>query len=160
MKRKMLLAAICLMLVLSTVIAPVSASAKSVVKVMKITVDGARLRTGPGDYPWTKSLKKGTKVLYAGKKEKAFCYVKTSDGSTGWVFNEFLGAYGAVNSGSVYRTTGKATLYKKNSTHSSRVTSVSKNSFILVYATKGGWAYVKTMSGKGGFMQLKNLKKA
>ena len=157
MKRKLLVMLVCLTLVLSTVIAPVSAYA-GIVKIMKINTN-ARLRSGPGDYPWSKILKKGTKVLYAGRKSKAFCYVKTTDGSTGWVFRDFLSEYGAVNSSSIYKTNGKATVYSSPSTSSGKVKSLSKGAYVMVYATKGGWAYVRTTSGKGGYMQVSKLTK-
>lgn len=147
------------MLVLSTVVAPISASA-SVMQIMKINVSGARMRSGPGDYPIIRSLKKGTKVLYAGKKSKAFYYVKTTDGKTGWVFRDFLSPYGAVNSNSLYRARSKASVYKRPSTSSSRVTKVSSGAYVFVYATRGGWAFVKTTSGKGGYMKLSALRKA
>lgn len=159
MKRKVILLAVCLMLVVSTVVAPLSASA-SVWKIMKINVSGARLRTGPGDYPWTKSLKKGTQVLYKGKSSKAFYQVTTKDGTTGWVYKEYLSNYGAVNSSQVYRTRSSAKLYKSPSTSAHRVTTVSSGAYVLVYATRGGWAYVKTTSGKGGYMKTSSLKKA
>lgn len=153
--------AMCLMLILSTIIAPVSAYASSkTTKVMTINVDGARLRSGPGNYSVIKSLKKGTKVLYSGKKTNAFCLVKLSDGTSGYVFRDFLSEYGAVSSSKVYRTTQKAKVYKKPSTSSSKVVTLSKNAFVMVYATKSGWAYVKTVSGKGGYMKLSALTKA
>ena len=159
MKRKVLLLAVCLMLVVSTMVAPLSASAATW-KIMKINVSGAHLRTGPGDYPWIKSLSKGTQVLFKGKTSKAFCQVTTKDGSTGWVYKEYLSNYGAVNSKQVYRTRSKTKLYKSPSTSARRVTTVSSGAYVLVYATRGGWAYVKTTSGKGGYMKTSSLKKA
>ena len=101
-----------------------------------------------------------TKVLYSGKKTNAFCLVKLSDGTSGYVFRDFLSEYGAVSSSKVYRTTQKAKVYKKPSTSSSKVVTLSKNAFVMVYATKSGWAYVKTVSGKGGYMKLSALTKA
>ena len=162
MKKRVLWMAVCLVLILSTVIAPVSASAKSgVAKIYKISTN-ANLRD-PDDYQHIMTfLKKGTKVLWTGKtnsKNKAFYLVTTTDGKTGYVFRDNLSEYGAVNLNQVYKTSSKTKLYKKPSTGSSSIATVGKGRYVLVYSTASGWAYVKTTSGKGGYMKLSSLKK-
>jgi len=147
------------MLLASTVLAPISASA-SVVKIMKVNVQGARLRSGPGVSSIKKpSLKKGERVLYAGKQVNAFCYICTSGGRKGYVYKPFLSAYGAVSSKQVYHAKKKITFYKKASSSKGRKGSISKNQRVIVYEVRGNWAYVKTLSGKSGFVKFSGLKK-
>ena len=159
MKRNIIKVLVCLLLVATMVAAPMSAMAKTV-QIMKINVDGARLRSGPGASAIITSLKKGTKVFYAGKQIHAFCSVRTLGGKTGYVYKPFLSADGAVESKQVYYTTGKCGLYKKPSTGSSRKATLSKHTYVVVFEVRGNWAYVKTTSGKGGFVKFSNLAKA
>ena len=158
MKKRFLAAVLCVMLLASIFVVP--ASAASVVKVMKINVSGARLRKGPGESDIITSLKKGTKVLYTGKKVNAFCYVRTSNGKKGYVYDKFLSTYGAAYSNQVYYTTKKINMYRRASTRSGRVKKLSKRTLVIVYEVRGSWAYVKTLSGKGGFVKASSLSKA
>lgn len=157
LKRRLLAALLCLMLLASAFAIP--ASAASVVKVMKVNVNGARLRSGPGNYPVIKSLKKGTKVLYTGKKVNAFYQVRTSGGRVGYIYKRFLSSYGAATSKQVYYTTKKVTLRKKPSSRSRSVKKLKKNTLVLAYEVRGTWVYVKTLSGKGGYVKASALKK-
>ena len=158
MKRRFLAVVLCVMLLASVFAAP--ASAASVAKIMKVNVQGARLRKGPGNYSWSKpSLKKGQKVLYLGKHKNAFYYVYTTGGRTGWVYKSFLSDYGAVNNKQVYRATKAGYLYNSNSTKSGHAAKVRKNEYVFVYTLKGTWAYVKKMNGKGGYIKASRLKK-
>ena len=162
MKKRVLWMAVCLVMILSTVIAPLSASAASgTAKILKVNTN-ANLRD-PDDYQHVLSyMKSGTKVLWTGKtnkKNKAFYLVTTTGGLTGYVYKDYLSSYGAVNLSQVYKTRTAAKIYKKPSTSSSKVTSVGKGRYVLVYGTSSGWAYVKTTSGKGGYMKLSTLKK-
>ena len=148
-------------LAMSIVMAPVSASASGVVRILRVNVEGARLRTGPGVSTIQKpSLKKGEKVFWWGKTANAFCYVRTSTGRVGYVYKPYLSSYGAVNSRQVYYAKGSTSVYRKASTHSSHVGKLSARQHVIVYETRGNWAYIKTLSGKGGFVKLSSLKKA
>ena len=160
MKRRILTVTLCLMLIISLLAAPVGASAasKDIVKIKKINTN-ARLRTGPGNYSWSKILKKGTRVI-VGKKTNAFYYVKTSGGETGYIYEKYLSDYGAVNNKQVYSAIKAAKVYKKPSTSSKKITTLKAGQYVFVYAVKGNWAYVKTMSGKGGFMKTSVLVKS
>ena len=158
MKRRFVAVILCVMLMASVFAVP--ASAASTARIMKVNVQGARLRSGPGDYPWsTPSLNKGQKVLYLGKHQNSFYYVYTSGGRKGWVYKAFLSSYGAVNTKQVYRATKAGYLYKKNSSKSGHASSVKKNEYLFVYSVSGNWAYVKKMNGKGGFIPASRLKK-
>ena len=158
MKRRILMVALCMMLIVSTVLAPVSASA-STVKIMKVNVEGARMRKGSGLFINKPSLKKGERVFYAGKQYKAFYYVCTASGRKGYVYKRYLSSYGAVNSKQIFYTTGKTKIYKKPNSKSSRIGSIAKHRYIIVYEIRGNWAYIKTMSGKGGFVKISSLKR-
>lgn len=154
------------LLIVSMLAMPVSASAaskKQVVYILKVTVDGARLREGPSSsYDVITSLDSGTKVFYTGKMKDAFCYVCTTGGKVGYIYKGFLKSYGAAyayqiyyckdRSAKVYTRTSKGTVKK--------VTTLSKRQFVIVYQAKGDWAYIKTLSGTGGFVQKSALAKA
>ena len=160
----MLVAVTCLVLIATMVIAPFSASAasKKVVYILKITVDGARLRKGPSSaYDVITSLPKDSRVFYLNKMQGAFAYVYTENGQKGFVYKGFLKAYGAAELDQVYYSTGDGVrVYKRANTGADRVTTLDKYQHVVVYQTKGNWAYVKTLRGKGGFVQVSNLKKA
>ena len=160
MKRRILTIALCLMVILSMLAAPVSASAasKDIVKIKTINTN-ARLRTGPGNYDWSKILKKGTKVI-VGKKTNAFYYVKTSSGETGYIYEKYLSDYGAVSNKQVYAAVKNAKVYKKPSTSAKAIKTVKAGQYVFVYGVRGDWAYVKTMSGKGGYMKTSALVKS
>lgn len=157
LKRRLLAALLGLVLLISVFAVP--ASATSVVKVMKVNVHGARLRSGPGNYPVIKSLKKGTKVLYTGTHVNAFYKVRTSGGKVGYIYKKFLSSYGAATSKQVYVTNKKTTMRRKNTTKSRAVKKLKKNTLVLVYEVRGNWAYVKTLSGKGGYVKVSALSK-
>ena len=159
MKKRVMLMAVCLVMILTAVIAPVSASAASgLAKILKVNTN-ANLRD-PHDYQHVLSyMKSGTKVLWTGKTKKAFYLVTTTSGLTGYVFRDYLSSYGAVNLSQVYKTRTSAKIYKKPSTSAHKVTTVGKGRYVLVYGTSSGWAYVKTTSGKGGYMKFSALKK-
>ena len=158
MKRRFL--AVVLLVVLMASVFAVPASAASTAKIYKVNVQGARLRSGPGNYSWSKpSLNKGQRVLYLGKHQNSFYYVYTSGGRKGWVYKGFLSSYGAVNKSQVYRATKAGYLYKKGSSKSGHAGKVSKNEYLFVYSVKGRWAYVKKMNGKGGYIPASRLKK-
>ena len=156
LKRRLLAAVLGLVILVSLFAVPASAS---VVKVMKINVNGARLRSGPGNYPVIKSLKKRTKVLYTGKKVNAFYKVRTSGGKVGYVYDKFVTSYGAANSNQVFYTNKSVTMRRKATAKSRGVKRLKKKTLVLVYQVRGSWAYVKTMSGKGGYVKVSALTK-
>lgn len=164
MKRKIMLMATCLLLIAAMVIAPVSASAasKRIVYVVKVTVDGARLREGPSSaYNVITSLKKDSRVFYLNKRQNAFCYVYTEYGQKGYVYRGFLKPYGAVVVDQVYYNKyDSLTVYRRPSTGANRAGVLYRGQHVVVYQTQGEWAYIKTLSGWGGFVQVAGLQKA
>ena len=149
-------------LLMATAIVPVSASAATKIQIMKVTVDGARVRQGPSSaYEVKTSVKKGGKVFYLGKTKNSFAYVRTSGGTQGYMFQGYLKKYGTCYKSQVYYSKKSGLkVYKKASTHSSKVTKLSKHQHVIVYQVKGKWAYIKTVSGKGGYCQASALGKA
>ena len=164
MKRRVLLAVLSVLLVVSTLLAPVSAlaaSKKKSVPIMQVTVDGARVRKGPSsDYDVIVSVKNGAKLFYLGKGKDSFYKVRTDHGVVGYMYKGFLKSYGACYQSQVYYASKKVKVYKKASTHSSRKTTLSKGQHVIVYQVKGSWAYIKTLGGKGGYVKKSALKKA
>ena len=162
MKRRFLALLLTVLLLSATFAVPVGASAaKSKVNILKVTVEGARVRKGPSSaYDVITSVSKGTKVFYAGKMKNSFAYICTDKGVTGYMYRGFLDSYGVAYKYQVYRAKGSAIVYKKASTSSKRVTRLTKSQHVIVYQVKGSWAYIKTLSGTGGYVKKKNLKKA
>ena len=163
--RKFLRMTMCLLLVATMLFAHMSASAassKKVVQILKVTADGARVREGPSsDYDVITSVREGDTVFYLNKNKAAFCYVRTSKGQIGYMYKGFLKAYGAARLDQIYYCTdSNVRVYRRASTGASRVTTLSKYQHVLVYQTRGNWAYIKTMTGKGGFVKLSSLKSA
>lgn len=163
MKRRIMCLTLCLLMIVGMVAMPVSASAAvkdRVVKIMRVNVQGARLRKGPSSaYDVITSIGKGSCVFYLEKKSGAFKYVRTANGKTGYVYEGFLDTYGACKLSQVYHTTGTARLSDRPSDISNRVATLSKKEHVVVYKTRGSWAYVRTMQGKTGYMRLSKLKK-
>lgn len=164
MYRKFLRLTMCILLGMSLLIAPVSATAasNSVVRILKVTADGARVRKGPSSsYDVITSIRKGQCVFYLNKNKGAFCYVRTANGQIGYMYKGFLKSYGATKLNQIYYAKANGVkVYKKNNTHSSSIGSLTDKQHVIVFATKGDWAYIKTLAGKGGFVQLSKLQKA
>lgn len=162
MKRRLMMI-LAVMLMASMLLASVSALAasKSTVQILKVNVDGARLRSGPSsDYSVLTSLDKGSKVIYLGKEKNSFSYVCTAYGKKGYIFRDYLTSYGAAYSSQIYRAKKKVKAYKKATTSSGRATTLGKGQLVIVYQVKGNWAYIKTLGGKGGYVKTSALKKA
>jgi len=159
MKRRLISALVAVLLVVSMMIAPVSASAATKVKILKVTVDGARVRNS--SLQELTSVRKGGKVFYLGKMKKSFAYVRTEYGTVGYIYKNYLKSYGTCYREQVYYSKNKKVpVYKKASTGSKKVTKLSKYQHVIVYQVKGSWAYIKTLGGTGGFVKKSNLKKA
>lgn len=165
MYRKFLRLTMCIILAASLLMAPVgatAASSNSVVRILKVTADGARVRRGPSSaYGVITSIRKGQSVFYLNKTKEAFCYVRTANGQQGYMYKGFLKSYGAAKLNQIYYARANGVrVYKKNSTRAARVTTLTNKQHVIVYATQGNWAYIKTLSGQGGFVQLNHLKRA
>ena len=163
MKRRTIALLLTILLLLGTVVAPVGASAasKSKVRILKVTVDGARIRKGPSSaYDVVTSVRKGGRVVYLNSMKNSFARVSTEYGTVGYMYKGFLKSYGlAYRSQMYYSSSGKVGVYKRTSTNSTRLTKLSKHQIVVVYQVKGNWAYIKTLGGTGGYVQKKYLKK-
>ncbi len=159
MKKRILMLTLCLMLVASTVLAPISAMASSNAMIMVVNVDGARLRSGSNMARIITSLKKGTRVVYTGKHEGSMYYVRAENGKRGYIYKRYLSSYGAAPVNKIYSVTARTSLYKRASTRSSRVARLYKGTAVIVYETKGTWAYVRTLTGKAGYVKRSYLKR-
>lgn len=162
MKRRVLTFVLVVVMLASMVVMPVSASAASKVQILRVTVDRARLRSGPSTaYEKITSLSKGSKVFYLKKMKDSFAYVCTGSGLKGYVYRGYLERYGVVYTYQVYRCNkSTAFVYKKNSTSSSKVTRLTKNQHVVVYQVQGSWAYIRTLGGKAGYVKKSALTKA
>ena len=149
---------VCALLITATLMAPVSASASSVARIMKVSADWARMRSIDGEE--VARLRKGTKVLYWGAKEDQMLKVMTSNGKTGYVYKDYLSLYGAMKKSAVHVTTKSTKMYKASGSSLKRNGTLSKGKYVVVYKTSGDWAFIKTMSGKSAYVKKANLKKA
>lgn len=163
MKRRVLMMVLSALLVVSMLLAPASALAasKKTIPIMKVTVDGARVRKGPSSsYDVIVSVKNGAKLFYLGAGKNSFCKVRTDHGVVGYMYKGFLKSYGACYQNQVYCASKRVKVYKKASTKSSGKTTLSKGQHVIVYQVKGSWAYIKTLGGTGGYVKKSALKKA
>ena len=157
MKRNWMRSVLCLLLVLTLAIAPMCAFASTkTAKILKINVDQARMRTGASGEIIT-TLARGTKVLYLNRTDGAFCKVCTTDGTTGYVYKGFLSSYGSVRADQVYVTKGSTTLYKLSGNSLRKSSTLKGGVYVLVYKSNGNWAYVKSMTGRSGYVRLSAL---
>lgn len=148
-----------MLLMMALCASPAMAAKKStVVPIMKVTVDGGRLREGPSsEYEVVTSLKKGEKVFYF-KKEGSFCLVRSETGKMGYIYKGFLANYGAARLDQVYQVgESGAKMYKKASTSSKKKLTLKSDQYILVYKTHRDWAYARTLSGTAGFVKLDDI---
>ena len=162
MKRRILSVILVLVLLMATAVAPTGALAAKKIKILQVTVDGARVRSGPSSsYNVKTSVKKGGKVFYLGSMKKSFAHIRTSGGTEGYMYKGFLKNYGSCYKSQVfYSKKSSLGVYKKPSTSSSKVTRLKKKQHVIVYQVKGSWAYIKTLSGKGGYCKAGSLGKA
>ena len=162
MNRRFISLALVVALLAAMAIVPAGASAASKIKILKVTVDGARVRQGPSSaYSVKTSVKKNGKVFYLGKMKNSFAYIRTSGGTEGYMYKGFLKSYGSCYKSQVYYSKKSGLkVYKKPSTHSSKATKLKKHQHVILYQVKGKWAYIKTVSGKGGYCQASALAKA
>ena len=159
MKRKFFCMVLCALLAAAVMIGPLSASAasKNIIMILKTTVDGGRLREGPSSaYDVITSLSQNAKVFYWGEKSAAFCKVRTANGQEGYIYEGFLTPYGMVRLDQVYYAGGTTNVYK--SPGGSRIGALGQGEHVLVFKTQGDWAFIKTLSGRAGFVQLSNLR--
>ena len=162
MKRKFLKPLVCILLAVSMLLAPLSAmAASSKAYIMRVNVSGARLHSDTGaDRTAIAKLAKGTKVLYWGSKNDAMCKVVTQSGKVGYIYKNYLSTYGVVKKSAVYTTRATTKLYKRSGSSLKSNGTLSAGKYVVVYRTYGNWAYVKTMSGKGAYVNKSYLKKA
>ena len=162
MKRRTLSAILVFVLLMATAVAPAGALAAKKIKILQVTVDGARVRSGPSSsYNVKTSVKKGGKVFYLGSMKKSFAHIRTSGGTEGYMYKGFLKSYGSCYKSQVfYCRKSSGSVYKKPTTHSSKVTKLGRHQHVIVYQVKGNWAYIKTLGGKGGYCKTSILSKA
>ena len=158
MKRSVWKSFVCGLLIVVMLASSAPAFASSVARIMKVTGDYVRLRTSSsqGSSVVTR-LRKGDKVLYWGQKDGSMYKVLTTSGKTGYVYRSYLTTYGAMQLNKVYVTTASTKMYNANKRG---IGTLSKGKYVMVYKTQGNWAYVKTMSGKGAFVNRSTLKRA
>lgn len=147
-----------LLLIVAMFAIPMSASAASVARIMKVNGDWVRMRDKDGTQ--IARLRKGTKVLYWGVKDGAMYKVMTSSGKTGYVYGSYLTTYGAMKKNQVYVTTASTKMYKTSGNKLVGNGTLAKGKYVLVYKTSGDWAYIKTMTGKSAFVKKATLAKA
>lgn len=158
--RKLLKAVICIILIVSTVLLPVAASAK-VMRILKVTADNVRMREGYGeDADVLCKLKKGTKLLYRDKNVGGRCKVTTTGNVTGYVYKGYLSSYGTIDGKRLYKTTTKAPIYKRSGDKLRHSGSIASGRFLYVEKTASGWAYVKTTDGRRCYIKTKYIGRA
>lgn len=146
--------------VLPTVSSAMAASKKKVIYIVNIDNDGVRVRSTPRggstDNVMT-SLKKGTKLFYLGSSGSWYKVCSEFGPTSGYIYKGYASYYGAVAYDNIFKADGRARVYSRPSTSSSRVTTLQDNQFVIVYAVSGSWAYIHTISGKRGYVRTSQL---
>jgi len=154
--------AICLFIVMCLALSPVGAlAAAKTVSILKVEYDYTRLRSEPtsssGEIITT--LRKDAKVFYIGRSG-SWAYVCTEWGTMGYLYSGYLSYYGKVRLGNIYYVNASSLkVYKSASTSSTRIGTLPKNYYLLLYATNGNWGYVRSLSGNAGYVLLSGLKR-
>jgi len=158
-KNRVFRVVLCALLIAALTAVPLAASAsKNLVMILKTTVDGARLREGPTSaFEVICTLDKNDKVFYSGQTSEHFCLVRTTKGEVGYIYEGFLTNYGNVRTNMVWYAREYTRIYSGPSTGSGRSGSLEKNEHVLVFRTSGDWAFVRTMTGRSGYVQTSAL---
>ncbi len=167
MAKKFFRSLLCMMLVLTltlTAFAPCGLAATKAVKVLRVNATGVRLHysaKGEGEDNMICSLKKGTRVLYLGMPNRSWVHVRTEKGLTGYIYKGYLDEYGAVAKKSLYTVrSSRLQTYKRSGSRLKKASGrLSGGTLVSVKATKNGYAYVQTMSGKRTYVKMSGLKK-
>lgn len=155
MKRKLFLS---LLLIIVLTLPALSASAAKWTY-MKVIVQDARVRKGPGAYEIITSLDKGTKVISTGRANKSYYRIITPGGQIGYIFRDHVKALASADSSKIYKTTAKVNLRRKARAGSTLVKTLKAGTYVKVLSVSGGWTHVKTADGKKGYVRSDLLKK-
>lgn len=140
-----------------------SASAAKVTKILRVNTNGVRLHytaEGRGEENMIFSMKKGTKAMYLGMKNKSWAKVVLNNGMEGYVYKSYLSEYGAVATKAVYQVEEKTPTYKLSGKKLKRTgSSLAKGTIVIVRDTKNGYAYVMTLNGKKTYVKTSALDK-
>lgn len=153
MKKKLIL---CLLL---CIVLLTSAASAAQWTFMKVVVQDARVRKGPGDSDIITSLDKGTKVIAVARPNKSYYKVKMKDGSTGYIFRDHLKSMASADSSKVYKTTARVNLRRHARARSSLVKTLRSGTYVKLISKSGGWAHIQTADGKKGYLRADYLKK-
>ena len=167
MVKKFFRSLICMMLVFTmafTACVPCGLAATQSVKVLRVNAQDVRMHytaKGEGENNMVCKIKKGTRVLYLGTESKVWYKVRTEQGLTGYIYMGYLDEYGAVAKNSLYTVnTSRLQTYKRSGNRLKKASSrLSGGTLVSVKATKNGYAYVQTLSGKKTYVKLSGLKK-
>ena len=164
--KKFLRAILCLTLAMLFVMAPLETYASSrTVKIYKVNADYVRMHSNAAngtDNVVTK-LRRGSKVFYisaASGRSRGWIKVRTEYGATGYIYKDYLSYYGAATRSHVGKATTSTKMRRRASSSSSRVTTLSRGQHVIAYSISGSWVYVKTLSGKSGYVKKSALRKA
>lgn len=153
MKRNWIKALVCAVLVATLALAPLSAMAAGVSGILIVNADSARLRSASDKSVVVAKLKKGTRVVYAGKHLGDMYLVRTSSGQVGYIWKQYLSAYGAAASKQVCRIKSTTAVYKNHKGKPKKIGSIGAGTTVIVYEVRGSWAYIKTLGGKSCYIK-------
>ena len=153
--RKLLIS---LLLIAVLLTATLSASAATW-KVIQVTASGANVRREPGDSEIIGILKKGTKILSTEKTNRAYYKIVMKNGDTGYVFRDLVKEIASADSRQIYKTAKKVSVLKKPEKTAAVARKLPAGEYVQVLEQTKGWARVKTMSGKTGYVKAKALTK-
>ncbi len=158
--KRIIKSVVCILLAAMVLAMPLLASAAgTAVRILRVNTDGARVRAE--DRSIITSVPEGTKVLYMEKKWGSTSLVRVNNSLEGYIYDEFLSDYGAVRDDSIYYCSyGSKAVYRTATTSDTQIGTIYEDQYVVVMRTRGNWAYIKNLDGKGGFCTLDGLVKA
>ena len=153
MKKKLIL---CLILAIAMLTSAASAAKWTF---MKVVVQDARVRKGPGDSDIITSLDKGTKVIATARPNKSYYKIIMPNGQTGYIFRDHVTSTGSADSSRVYKTTTRVNMRRHARARSTLIKTLKAGTYVKVLSRSGGWARIQTASGKKGYVRADYLKK-
>ena len=99
-------------------------------------------------------------MISTGKASQSYYKIMTLGGKVGYIFRDHVEKLGTVDSTQLYKTTQKVNLRRKASKTASRVKKLAAGEYVMVISVADGWAHVKTIDGKRGYVNESYLKKA
>lgn len=162
MKRKLVLRTLCTLLSMLLAFGPGVANAASypsVIMIMVCNVDGGRVRTAPGSAnDVVASLRRGERAFYLNEMSGSHMLVRTSRGTIGYIYKDFMQFYGAARTDQIYSANYQGVrVYRQPASGAKTAGSLDNAEHIIIYKIAGDWGLCKTLYGGTGYVRMSDV---